>query len=180
MQLSGTQRLAAAGMALAAVGIALGWGLALAQGHVHGHTHADEDKGGWYLKLGPDARARAVERQLRGFPTAMAEVAYRYTEMYFGALDGNWDYAAHMAEELRGAFAAGLERRPKYRKSADSLLLKGALPPLEEAIRKKDLELFRQRVETLRGACTACHAAEGAPYIRIALPTARINPIAAP
>jgi hypothetical protein len=182
MQLSRSQRHVAAGLALAAVGVALGWGLALAQGHVHGH-HAHqgaEDKGGWYLKLSPDARARAVERQLRGMPTAMAEVAYRYTEMYFGGIDGNWDYAAHMAQELRAALEAGLERRPRHRKSAEAIFLKGALPSMAEAITRKDVELFRQRVETLRAACTACHAAEGVPFIRIAVPTTRINPVAAP
>ena len=29
----------------------------------------------------------------------MAEVAYRYTEMYWGGVDGNWGYAEHMARE---------------------------------------------------------------------------------
>ncbi len=77
--------------ALLGLGAAAGWEAVRAQGHTHSHSHGAADPGGWYKRLSPDARAAAIERQLRGFETAMAEVSYRYTEMYFGALDGNWD-----------------------------------------------------------------------------------------
>jgi hypothetical protein len=78
-------------LAAAAVGLgaAAGWEAVRAQGH--SHTLAAPDPGGWYKRLSPDARAAAIERQLRGFETTMAEVAYRYTEMYFGGVDGNWE-----------------------------------------------------------------------------------------
>jgi hypothetical protein len=73
--------------ALVGLGAAAGWEAVRAQSHTH--SHGTVDPGGWYKRLGPDARAAAIERQFRGFETAMAEVAYRYTEMYFGAVDGN-------------------------------------------------------------------------------------------
>jgi hypothetical protein len=147
-------------------------------GHPHSHSEPMEmDKGGWYLRLSPDERAAAIERQLRGFETTMAEVAYRYTEMYFGGVDGNWGYARHMADELGNAFAVGLERRPQYRKNADALFLKGPYPQVVEAIKAKDVALFKQRIETMRAACTACHAAEAHPFIKIGVPTVRRNPV---
>ncbi len=68
--------------------------------HQHG---AEPAKGGWLVNLAPDARPEAIQRQLRGFETTMAEVAYRYGEMYWGGIDGNWDYAAHMQENLAKA-----------------------------------------------------------------------------
>jgi len=156
---------------------AAGWEAVRAQGHSHSHSHGAADPGGWYKRLSPNARAAAIERQLRGFETAMAEVSYRYTEMYFGALDGNWDYAAHMGHTLSGALTAGLERRPQFRKSADALFLKGPYPQVMEAIKAKDLALFKQRIETMRAACTACHAAEAHPFIKIGVPTVRRNPV---
>lgn len=110
----------------------------------------------------------------------MAEVSYRYTEMYWGGVDGNWDYAAHMAEELQKATELGLERRPEYRKSAETLFLKATLPQVGEAIKKKDPALFKQRIESLRASCTACHAAEKHAFIKIAVPTVRRNPIEKP
>jgi len=168
-------------MALAAavvgLGAAAGWEAVRAQGHSHTHVHGAPDPGGWYKRLSPDARAAAIERQLGGFETAMAEVSYRYTEMYFGALDGNWDYASHMAQHLGKAMTAGLERRPQFRKNADALFLKGPYPQVMDAIKAKDLALFKQRIETMRAACTACHTAEAHPFIKIGVPTVRRNPV---
>lgn len=161
--------------AVVGLGAAAGWEAVRAQGHMH--MHGAMDQGGWYKRLSPDARAAAIERQLRGFETAMAEVAYRYTEMYFGGVDGNWDYAAHMADELGGAISVGLERRPQYRKNAEALFLKGPYPQVVDAIKAKDLPLFKQRIEAMRAACTACHAAEAHPFIKIGVPTVRRNPI---
>ena len=163
--------------ALLGIGAVAGWEAVRAQTHSHMSSPAADDKGGWYVRLSPDARAAAVERQFRGLETTMAEVAYRYTEMYFGGIDGNWDYAAHMAHEMSNAIAAGLERRPQYRKSAEAIFLKTALPQVVEAIKAKDSALFKQRIETLRAACTSCHAAEAHPFIKIGVPTVRRNPV---
>ena len=167
-------------MAVAAVlvglGAAAGWEAVRAQSHSHPPAPAT-NKGGWLVRLGPDARVAAIERQLRGFETTMAEVAYRYTEMYFGGIDGNWGYAEHMAHEMGSAITVGLERRPQYRKSAEALFLKGPYPQIMDAIKAKDPALFKQRIEALRAACTACHAAEAHPFIKIGVPTVRRNPV---
>ena len=106
--------------ALLGLGATAGWEVARAQ-HVHSHPPAAEK--GWLVRLAPDARTPAIERQLRGFETTMAEVAYRYTEMYWGGVDGNWGYAEHMAHEMGNAMTLGLERRPQYRKNADALFM---------------------------------------------------------
>jgi hypothetical protein len=161
--------------AVVGLGAAAGWETVRAQGQAH--MHGAVDPGGWYKRLSPDARAAAIERQFGGFETAMAEVAYRYTEMYFGALDGNWDYAGHMGTTMATALANGLERRPLRRKNADALFLKGPYPQVMDAIRAKDLALFKQRIEVMRAACTACHAAEAHPFIKIGVPTVRRNPV---
>src|SRR6266702_2471847 len=49
-----------------------------------------------------------------------------------------------------------------------------------EAIQKKDAALFKERIETLRASCSACHAAEKHAFIKIAVPTVRRNPIEKP
>jgi hypothetical protein len=171
-------RLAGLAVVLVAAGFLAGSGFTLVSAQ-HAHEHRSSSKGGWLVKLAPDARTRAIETQFRGLAPTMAEVAYRYTELYFGGLEGNWDYAQHMIEEMQEAIAAGLARRPEHRKSADSLFLKGPLPQVLEAVKKRDADLFKQRIEALRGACTACHAAEGVPFIKIGVPAARLNPVLA-
>ncbi len=82
-----------------------------------------------------------------------------------------------MAHEMGNAITLGLERRPQYRKNAEALLLKGPLPQVVEAIKAKDAALFKERIETLRAACTSCHAAEAHAFIKIGVPTVRRNPV---
>ena len=166
--------LAAAG--LVTLGALAAWTVATAQ-HQHASSTQATEKPTWLVKLSPAARTEAIQRQLRGFETTMAEVAYRYTEMYWGGVDGNWGYAEHMAHEMGNAMTLGLERRPQYRKNADALFLKGPYVQVMDAIKAKDPDLFKQRIETMRAACTACHAAEAHPYIKIGVPTVRRNPV---
>jgi hypothetical protein len=164
------------GVAVVLLAAGLGLGLALAQQHQH-HGHHGEAAPNWLVGLKPEARIPAIQRQFRGFETTMAEVAYRYGELYFGALEGNWEYAGHMAMTLADALRLGLEREPARRANAENLFLKSALPPLVDAIKKKDAALFKERFETLRAACTSCHAAEKHAFIRIGLPKAKRNPV---
>lgn len=165
--------------ALLGLAAAAGWEAVRAQSHSHSdsQSHGAADKTGWYRRLAPEARPAAIERQFRGFETTMAEVSYRYTEMYFGALDGNWGYAGHMAETMGNALTAGLERRPQFRKNADALFLKGPYLQVMDAIKAKNLAQFKERVEALRAGCTACHTAEAHPFIKIGVPTVRRNPV---
>jgi hypothetical protein len=55
--------------------------------------------------------------------------------------------------------------------------LKGAYPSVIEAIKKKDIALFKQRFDALRAACNACHAAEAVPFVRVGIPTIKQTPI---
>lgn len=133
--------------------------------------------GGWLAPLGPEAQREALERQLRGFDVTMAEVGYRYTEMYFGAVEGNWDYAFYMAEKLGVALQNGLERRPKRRISAEGLFLQGVYPAMLAALKQRDSLLFEGRFDTMRAACNACHIAEDVPFIRVGVPTHPLTPL---
>src|SRR5436309_1961636 len=72
---------------LVTVGAVAAWTVAMAQ-HQHAPSMEGMLKPDWLVKLAPAARTEAIQRQLRGFETTMAEVAYRYTEMYWGGIDG--------------------------------------------------------------------------------------------
>ncbi len=164
-------------LAVGLLGAGLGLGIALAQHtHTHGHGHGEAPLN-WLVSLKADGRMPAIQRQLRGFETTMAEVAYRYGELYFAGIEGNWEYAGHMAMTLQHALRLGLEREPARRANADNLFLKGPLPQVVDAIRKKDAALFRERFEALRVACTSCHAAEQHAFIRIGIPKMKRNPV---
>lgn len=129
--------------------------------------------GGWLKKLPPNQQTDAIDRQLRGFDMAMFEVNYRYIEMYFGAIEGNWDYALYTGEKIAWALMNGYERRPKRRANAEEIFLKGAYPKVLDAIRKKDIALFKQSFGELRSACNACHTAENVPFIHVGVPAVK-------
>lgn len=132
---------------------------------------------GWLKALPPDKQVEAIDRQFRGFDQAMFEVNYRYIEMYFGAIEGNWDYALYTGEKIAWAIMNGYERRPKRRASAETLFFKEAYPQVLEAIRKKDIALFKERITALRGACNACHTAEKVPFIHVGIPSIKQTPL---
>ena len=43
----------------------------------------------------------------------MAEISYRFTELYFAGQDGNWDHVKYHSEKIDLALRLALERRPK-------------------------------------------------------------------
>ena len=133
--------------------------------------------GGWLKKMPADKQIEAIDRQLRGFDMAMFEVNYRYTEMYFAGIEGNWDYALYTGEKIAWAIQNGFERRPKRRANAEEIFFKEAFPQVLEAIRKKDIALFKDRVDALRGACNACHTAEKVGFIHVGIPSIKQTPL---
>ena len=154
--------------------------LVILYGGMSGSLHA-QVASGWLRSTPADKQMDAIDRQLRGFDMAMVEVGYRYTEMYFGAMEGNWDYALYTGEKLAWAMENGFERRPKRRPNGEAIFLKGGpYGQLIEAIKKKDLTLFKQRFDVLREACNACHAAEKVAFIRVGIPTYKQTPIVNP
>jgi hypothetical protein len=153
------------------VGGALGLRLAYAQ------VPNPPKASGWLKKMEPAQQIDAIDRQFRGFDMAMFEVGYRYGEMYFAGIEGNWDYALYTGEKIAWAIQNGYERRPARRANAEQIFFKETYPQVLDAIRKKDSALFKQRVDALRNACNACHAAERVPFIKIGLPAVKHVPV---
>lgn len=151
--------------------------LASALGFACAQTPDPPRAGGWLKSLPPDKQIEAIDRQFRGFDMAMFEVNYRYTEMYFAGIEGNWAYALYTGEKIAWAIQNGYERRPKRRANAEEIFFKEAYPQVLEAIRKKDLALFKQQVDMLRSACNACHTAEKVGFIHVGLPSIKQAPL---
>jgi cytochrome c556 len=122
-----------------------------------------------------EQRFQLVSKHLRGFDVAMVETGYRYTELYWAGRDQNWEFAAYQVEKIRTAVANGVERRPK--RAASAKVLEGALPGVEEAIRRKDTRLFAERFDVLTATCNACHDAERVSFVKVAPPEHRHSPV---
>jgi hypothetical protein len=119
-----------------------------------------------------DDKFNTVAKQLRGFDMAMVETGYRYNELYWAAQDGNWGYAEYQAGKIRTAIENGLQRRPKRAKSAETFLTI-VLPAVEEAIKKHDGGLLKERMVTLRSTCNTCHEDEQVEFVHVGEPRTR-------
>src|SRR5262249_61480159 len=105
---------ALAALALLVTGAVAAWTVAIAQTHQHQHG-AEPAAGGWLVNLSPEARAEAVQRQLRGFETRRGGGAHRYNEMCWGGGGGKWGYAAPMPGGVRKAVGRGRGARDPHR-----------------------------------------------------------------
>jgi len=139
----------------------------------HAAVTADE-----WLKGPVGAQLHTVERQLRGLDVAMAEIGYRFTELYFAGLDGNWDYATYQTQKIDLALRLALERRPRRAQSSQPFLNED-LPSVNDAIKARDSASFRQAMERLRTGCMKCHTNERVPYFTVELPDRRLSSIRA-
>ena len=124
-------------------------------------------EGGW-LKGTAHAKFESVAKQLRGFDMAMVETGYRYRELFWAGEQQNRDYD-YQAKKIRTAVENGLERRPKRAASAQAFLTI-VLPAVDEAIAKRDRDLFRARFANLTSTCRTCHEAERVGFVPVTPP----------
>ncbi|NJM51994.1 MAG: hypothetical protein HC846_00580 [Blastocatellia bacterium] len=118
-----------------------------------------------WLKGSDEEKFAQIEKHLRGFDHAMAEIGYRYGELYFAGSQKNWDYAKYQAEKIDLIMRLGLERRPK-RSASSQPFINEAIPNLQKAIAAKDKKIFDEEMTRFHSSCVACHRAENILYYR--------------
>lgn len=130
---------------------------------------------GW-LEGTTEEKFDEVAHQLGGFSRTMVEVGYRYSELYWAAMDENWGYADHQIEHIIEAMEDGLKRRPLRAASSEDFM-KETLPYMEELVKKENKEEFLKGFQMLTSSCNACHAKEGESYVVIQIPLNRTSPV---
>lgn len=124
----------------------------------------------------PEQKFGRIEAQLRGLDVTMVEIGYRFTELYFGGKDRNWDYAKYQTEKIETALRLALERRPKRAKSAQPFLNE-TLPAVQKAIASRSPAGFNAAMDRLRTGCMKCHADEQVPFFTVEFPERRLSTI---
>jgi hypothetical protein len=127
---------------------------------------------GTFLKGDMEHFVETIEEQFAGFSATMREVSYRYEELYWAGLDGNWEYADYQLEHIEEALEAGIIRRPERALNAE-LFLKTGAQSMQVVIDNKDGEAFEQGFNQFRTACLDCHMREKVEFIPVGLPEIR-------
>ena len=129
-----------------------------------------------WLQGEDDEKLQLLAKHLRGLDVAMAEIGYRYIELYWAGQDDNWDYAAYQLDKISLALRLAIERRPKRALSARTFL-RTAVPPLRKAIEKKDGRSFKTQFKSFTFACNTCHTTEKVAFMHIQPPSYRQSPV---
>ena len=116
----------------------------------------------------------SMENQFGGFDQTMMETNYRYNELYWAGVDGNWAYAAYQLDEMLGSLEKGFIRRPARESSADQFV-NTAAPRLLATIESGDQEAFMDGFTQFAASCNTCHAMEDVPFIQMIIPETRTS-----
>lgn len=133
-----------------------------------GNNESQYVQGDW-IKGTEQEKLDIIENQFGGFGTAMAEVNYRFKELYWAGQDENWEYADYQLEHLEEAIEYGFVRRPKREESAEKFITY-TIPQMDEAIKSKDIAVFNKGFEQLKRDCKECHTMEKVPFINVSIP----------
>ena len=110
----------------------------------------------------------------------MIDVGYHMSNLWFAAQHKNWDLAAFEVDETRNRIRWTIRINPTRKKPDGEIVdIKGifdgidatVLPPLKDAVAKKDMKKFEAAYRTMLEACYSCHKASAKPYLRPMIPT---------
>ncbi len=109
----------------------------------------------------------AIQKQLRGFDTAMVEVGYRYEATKKAIHQGNYPLASYHWEKIKTAIDNGVIRRPARKSSAEAFFLEGLYPQFRDALRTNDTTKINNLFDQVKATCNACHIDQKVGFIRI-------------
>jgi hypothetical protein len=88
----------------------------------------------------------------------------------------NWGLAAYQIKEAREIQEVGENTRPG-RAAALKAFESAFIDPLDKAIEAKDIKKFEAAFKAGVQGCNGCHASQGFPFIKYALPKAPAMPL---
>lgn len=158
-----------------ALGATLGWTAA----RCNGRPESSPPPGGpasapSWTRGDTGERLAQIESHLRGLDVAMAEIGYRYTELFFAVEDHNWDYADYQTAKIELALRLAIERRPR-RAASSNAFLNDDWPAVLAGVRTRTPAPAAQALRRLRTACMKCHVSELVPYFTVHTPEHRLT-----
>ncbi len=135
------------------------------------------------VNAGSDWLTGSVEEKINklaeiqpGYGNLMPRIGQRYSDMYFAAKSGNWEFAEYQAEEIDETFDILMVTKPKRNEDAKKFLA-ASYPMIKDAIKKKNFAEFEKAFETLRNNCMNCHISQKVEFVKLKKPTVTASPV---
>lgn len=120
----------------------------------------------WLIDLNAtSAQMEAIQKQFRGFDTAMLEVGHRYEATKKAIHQGNYPLAAYHWEKIKTAIDYGVMRRPTRKMASEVFFLNGIYPEVRNALVSGDSKQIHRTFESVRHTCNGCHADQKVGFI---------------
>ena len=150
-------------IAIALVGLAGGYQLSRA---VAGAPPAAVKSGDWLLAAGgEDDRARALQRQLRGFDLAMWEVGARFGFLHDALQRQNYEMALYQWDKIDASIRNALVRRPGKAAHAQQFFQGTTFDEIRTEFASGDAPRAWAAFGRAKVACQSCHGVEGVAYV---------------
>jgi hypothetical protein len=126
----------------------------------------------------PRTDLQTNDSRARDQAQAMADVGYRFANLWFATANTNWPLAKYYSESLRSHLKSAIEIRPiRTTKSGGEVNLERMLKAvtdtmdgLDGAIDSKSVVQFENAFHQTMAACYSCHAACDKAYLRLRIP----------
>ncbi len=110
-------------------------------------------------------KTQRLEKYLRGFDQPMWEVGERYESIVDAIKDKNYDLASYHWKKIKTTINNGLMKRPARKQNADAILLNSTWQQIADDFASKDPKRAAAGLTKAKGACMACHIAEGVGFM---------------
>lgn len=131
-------------------------------------SNAYSTKSEWLMDVNDtDKRFELIQKQLRGFDTAMTEVGYRYEETKKAISKQNYALAEYHWDKIKVAVDNGVVRRPARKEALESFFLNGIWVEVKSALSKRNKKAVNAVFPQVKPICNACHESQKVGFIVI-------------
>lgn len=122
----------------------------------------------WLVDLNATpTQMEAIQKQFRGFDTAMIEVGYRYEAIKKAVRMGNYLLASYHWDKIKIAIDNGAIRRPARKLSAEIFFLEKIYPQFRNALHTNNNTKINEVFEQIKLSCNTCHSDQKVGFIVI-------------
>jgi hypothetical protein len=126
---------------------------------------AAKQTNGWLVNAESDEqRLELIQKHMRGFDVTMWETGERYQRLHDALERGNTKLAVYQWDKVGQTIANGIERRPRWRASADQFFFP-TYKDVRRGLQSGDTGKGWAAFEQAKASCMACHQASGVEHM---------------
>ncbi|DAB27461.1 MAG: hypothetical protein A2513_09485 [Sulfurimonas sp. RIFOXYD12_FULL_33_39] len=125
-------------------------------------------KSNWLMDIdSANGRFEAVQKQFRGFDTAMMEVGYRYESVKKAVDEKNYELALYHWQKIKTAMQNGYVRRPAREEASRIYFLDNTYEEFKKMLVSQNDTKIEERFSYVKDSCNACHINQKVGFITV-------------